>query len=194
MFSKPSPSIKICPEGDCSIGFIYGALLFIRRDALLQCGGFDPSLFLYYEDTELCFRYLIAGWSLILVPEAKAIHMEGQSSGINYKITWLKEWHMAWSRLQIEKLYHKNYGFRGGKLCLFYCFKFLGYCLFFKKKKILRNLARFVGTYHFLRGYPSHKIDPSLIHFSSLAPIRNTLGINLQKYLTQYSWSPKQKS
>lgn len=61
-------------------GFCGGAAL-LRREMLDDVGGFDPSLFLYYEDTDLSWRLRAAGWSVRYVPTAVAHHLHAASSG-----------------------------------------------------------------------------------------------------------------
>ncbi|WP_309134381.1 glycosyltransferase family 2 protein [Cellulomonas sp.] len=61
-------------------GFCGGAAL-LRREALDDVGGFDPSLFLYYEDTDLSWRMRAAGWEVVHEPAAVAVHQHAASSG-----------------------------------------------------------------------------------------------------------------
>ncbi|NTW38583.1 MAG: glycosyltransferase family 2 protein [Cellulomonadaceae bacterium] len=63
-------------------GFCGGAAL-LRAKALRQVGGFDPSLFLYYEDTDLSWRMRAAGWGVRYAPEAVAAHRHASSTGVN---------------------------------------------------------------------------------------------------------------
>ncbi len=60
-------------------GFSGGAAL-LRRTALEEVGGFDPSLFLYYEDTDVAWRMRAAGWSIRYVAQAVADHRHAESS------------------------------------------------------------------------------------------------------------------
>jgi cellulose synthase/poly-beta-1,6-N-acetylglucosamine synthase-like glycosyltransferase len=49
--------------------------MLLRRSAVDQVGGlFDPNFFLYYEDTDLCFRLRRGGWRIFLVPQAVVLH------------------------------------------------------------------------------------------------------------------------
>ena len=60
-------------------GFCGGAAL-LRRDAVDEVGGFDPSLFLYYEDTDLSWRLRAHGWQIRYGPDALATHLHAASS------------------------------------------------------------------------------------------------------------------
>lgn len=61
-------------------GFCGGAAA-IRQAALDDVGGFDASLFLYYEDTDLSWRLRAGGWHVRHVPSAVARHRHASSSG-----------------------------------------------------------------------------------------------------------------
>ncbi len=57
-----------------------GAAALIRRDALVQVGGFWEELFVYWEDTEVAWRLRRAGWRFAHVPGARAVHARGSDS------------------------------------------------------------------------------------------------------------------
>lgn len=61
-------------------GFCGGAAL-LRTSAVLGVGGFDPTLFLYYEDTDLSWRLRRAGWSVVWASHARAHHRHAASTG-----------------------------------------------------------------------------------------------------------------
>lgn len=61
---------------------VIGAFMFIRKSALDKAGYFDEDYFLYGEDIDICFRIKKAGYSVMYLPEIKAIHAKGISSGI----------------------------------------------------------------------------------------------------------------
>ena len=59
---------------------ISGACLLASRKALRPDGTlFDPSFFLYYEDTELCRRVRQRGKDIYFLPNAHAVHLYAQS-------------------------------------------------------------------------------------------------------------------
>lgn len=57
--------------------------LLIPRQVLAHVGGFDPHIFLYFEDTDLCYRIRKAGYVVRYVPVSSIIHFEGGSSRQN---------------------------------------------------------------------------------------------------------------
>ncbi len=62
-----------------TIAWILGAALVTRRLVIKTIGGFDTRFFLYAEDIDLCLAVRKAGWLLAEIPEAKVMHLEGQS-------------------------------------------------------------------------------------------------------------------
>lgn len=61
--------------------FISGASMLLRTAAIAEVGGFDESLFLYWEDVELCHRLRTAGYGLAVVPESRVTHEGGGAVG-----------------------------------------------------------------------------------------------------------------
>lgn len=61
------------------VGYITGADMMARRDALVDVGGFADDFFMYYEDTDLCHRLATGYGSIASLPEAKIQHLEGRS-------------------------------------------------------------------------------------------------------------------
>lgn len=90
--------MPVPPEGDCCAPYVGGAAMFFRLDAFRAVGGFDPEIFLYYEDDDICMRLRAAGWSLVHVDAARLAHGSGRSSAPSAAISHGKEWHMGWSR------------------------------------------------------------------------------------------------
>lgn len=62
------------------VAYITGADLMIKREVLHKIGGgFDPLFFMFYEETELCYRVKQEKYMVISVPNAKIQHLEGKS-------------------------------------------------------------------------------------------------------------------
>jgi N-acetylglucosaminyl-diphospho-decaprenol L-rhamnosyltransferase len=55
----------------------HGAAMLVRRDRMLELGGFDESFFLEWEDLDLCWRAWLCGWPSVYVPQARLRHRVG---------------------------------------------------------------------------------------------------------------------
>lgn len=61
-------------------GCATGAAMLVRREAFLAVGGFDETYFAYFDDTDLCWRFWLHGWTVRYVPTARVLHAYGGSS------------------------------------------------------------------------------------------------------------------
>jgi GT2 family glycosyltransferase len=66
----PDP-VSLLPLRD---GWVSGACLLLRVDALREVGVFDERFFLFYEDTDLCLRLRRGGWDVALCDDARIVH------------------------------------------------------------------------------------------------------------------------
>jgi N-acetylglucosaminyl-diphospho-decaprenol L-rhamnosyltransferase len=57
------------------------ALMLVDAAHFARIGGFDPWMFLYWEDTELCYRSWLAGRKVLKVWDAVAVHELGGTGG-----------------------------------------------------------------------------------------------------------------
>jgi GT2 family glycosyltransferase len=62
--------------------WICGAAMMIRPAVLASIGGFDENYFLYYEETDFCFRARQAGFDTWYVPASRVMHIMGQSTSV----------------------------------------------------------------------------------------------------------------
>jgi GT2 family glycosyltransferase len=54
-----------------------GAAMLVRRDMMLELGGFDETFFMEWEDLDLCWRAWLRGWPSMYVPAAVVRHRVG---------------------------------------------------------------------------------------------------------------------
>ena len=58
-----------------------GCTMMVSRPAWDDLGGFDEAIFLYWEDTDLCWRAWLRGWRVLESLETHAFHDEGSGGG-----------------------------------------------------------------------------------------------------------------
>lgn len=61
---------------------VTGCFCLVRRRLWEQLRGFDETFFMYGEDTDLCTRAWKAGGRCMICPEARLIHLGGQSDKV----------------------------------------------------------------------------------------------------------------
>jgi GT2 family glycosyltransferase len=76
---SPIPSPQ--PPTVAATAAVPGCAMKVRRAAWEQLGGFDEQFFLYWEDTELCWRAWVLGWRVLEDFEAHVYHERGGSAG-----------------------------------------------------------------------------------------------------------------
>lgn len=59
-----------------------GSFMLVRWEAGEKIGWWDESFFFYGEDIDFCYRILEKGYQVFFVPEFRALHLKGVSSGI----------------------------------------------------------------------------------------------------------------
>lgn len=62
------------------VAFITGADLMVKRNVIDAVGCYNPQFFMYFEDSELCYRIVKAGYSVKSVPFAKIMHLGSVSA------------------------------------------------------------------------------------------------------------------
>lgn len=77
-------------------GFVHGAAMMIRKEAINKAGLMPELFFLYYEEMDWCEKIRKAGFEIWIEPIAKIYHKESMSVG---KKSLLKEYFMCRNRI-----------------------------------------------------------------------------------------------
>lgn len=64
------------------VDWVSGASFIVRREVFETIGLMDEAYFLYFEETDFCRAANRAGWECWFVPDAKVMHIAGQSTGV----------------------------------------------------------------------------------------------------------------
>jgi GT2 family glycosyltransferase len=85
--------------------------MLVRQEAFAALGGFDEAFFLYYEETDLCYRLAMAGWQVHYAPAATIAHVGGASTGQDHLAPTLqlfasliRFYRLHYSRRQLRRL------------------------------------------------------------------------------------------
>ena len=80
--AKRRESYDACRAGGeaTSVDWVSGACVAVRGSLFRRLGGLDRGYFMYYEDEELCLQVWKAGFRVVILPDAEAVHTGGASS------------------------------------------------------------------------------------------------------------------
>ncbi len=101
------------PIVDRDIDSAAAASFFIRRSVFEEVGGFSKEYFMYYEDTDLCKKIAGDGYKIRFIPQAKVVHLLGQSIRSSYERKkmyfksqdiYFAHWRSRWSQLGVQIL------------------------------------------------------------------------------------------
>lgn len=87
------------PPYDQEMPVLSGAALLVRMADFNSIGGFDPDIFLYYEDDDLSLRLRSSCGPLMFIRKARIVHDGGNSSGSDLEILRKKSYWVGYSRV-----------------------------------------------------------------------------------------------
>lgn len=103
-FSRRIVHVPSRQDPSAQVDYVTGACFLMRREALDEVGLLDERFFMYFEETDWCWRARQAGWEVWYCAEAEVAHLEGRSAA---RAGWF-------SLRQFQKSYRlfvaKNYG------------------------------------------------------------------------------------
>lgn len=62
-----------------------GASLLLKHEALKKSGLFDRDIFMYYDETDLCWRLRLAGYKIVFCPTSIVYHAAGATASRTYE-------------------------------------------------------------------------------------------------------------
>lgn len=93
-------------SGDCCVRVAHGGAFAVRRSLFLEMGGFDPNIFLYFEDDDFSWRLLQRHQPIILVSGAKVDHVLGTSTAPSLKLEFLRGYGKESSTVYLRQKYN----------------------------------------------------------------------------------------
>ena len=75
------------------VGWAQSSAMLVRRTAAAEVGYFDPAFFVYSDETDFQKRLRDAGWHVLFVPDARAIHHEQLSTDLTAASRRIVEFH-----------------------------------------------------------------------------------------------------
>ncbi len=76
------PWLTVQSRGDRTreVDWVQSSAMLVRREAAEQVGWLDPDFFVYSDETDFCKRLGDAGWRILFVPGAEAVHHDQMAS------------------------------------------------------------------------------------------------------------------
>ena len=137
------------PTGDCCIRALSGAVMLIRRPAFMAAGGFDPEIFLYFEDDDIALRAWAGRRPAVYVHGAVAEHAGDASSTEDSAAHRIKDQSFGWSMLYVGR---KHFGRSGWGALIGMALKLPVYAVSGRGQRLRRQWGRMQGAWAFLRG------------------------------------------
>lgn len=136
-----SHEVEIKPD------YLVGCLLMLRKETLDKVGAFDERFFIYAEEVDLAVRIRDAGWEVVFLPQAKAIHNHAGSSSkdpLRFLLAYQKSILQYWRKHHSKFAVFVHSGIFIIKYFLQIAIWVLSYPFFFKRwkelnAKIFRN-------------------------------------------------------
>jgi GT2 family glycosyltransferase len=80
------------------VGWMQSSALLVRREAAARVGWLDPDFFVYSDETDFQKRLHDAGWRVLYVPQARAVHHEQLSTDATAAARRITEFHRGRDR------------------------------------------------------------------------------------------------
>lgn len=88
------------------------ACVLIKKEVFDDIGLLDDGFFMYFEDTEYCYRAKKNGWKTINIPSSKVVHLGGKSSSFNDNAYFKKRLPQYYYEAR-ARYFYKLYGMTG---------------------------------------------------------------------------------
>jgi len=173
---RGDPSIFRHLQEFCSkergVDWLSASCLLLRREALRQTGLLDESLFMYFEDVDICKRITNKGWGIRYFPGVSVVHYHGKTVKEN-PLKCFFEYRR--SQLLYAKKYHGRTGeavmraFLFSKFSAVGCWNIMRFCVY----KILSKDTQSV----YMRTVLSNKVVTMVFSSKMAEPIEPTLYV-----------------
>jgi N-acetylglucosaminyl-diphospho-decaprenol L-rhamnosyltransferase len=80
LFLHDSYAVQSRGDSVRRVGWVQSSAMLVRREAAEQIDWFDPAFFVYSDETDFCKRLRDAGWRILFVPDAQAVHHDQLST------------------------------------------------------------------------------------------------------------------
>lgn len=93
VFMHRRATVESGGNGTRPVGWVQSSAMMVRREAARLVGWLDPEFFVYSDETDFCKRLGDAGWKILYVPAAKAIHHDQMAQDASGAARRIVEYH-----------------------------------------------------------------------------------------------------
>lgn len=136
------------PDGEICVDVTKGCAMLINSKYFEDVNYFSEKYFLFWEEIDLCRKFLRKNLSIIVNPFSIAYHKQGASSKLNFKSFFIRAYHNELSPLYYFDI--KKNSFYLYKNVIKYFFRTFGYLLILNIKGSLKNLSKFLANARYL--------------------------------------------
>ena len=141
-------SKEVKPEGEICVDTSKGCALLINSKYFKEVNFFTDKYFLFWEEIDLCRKFLRKNLSIIVNPLSIAHHKQGSSSKFNLNNFFKRCYHN-----EISPLYYFNIKKNSPhvyKNMIKYLFRFISYLLIFNFKNSIKNGSKLLANIAYL--------------------------------------------
>lgn len=103
---------QLIPENGLELDYVTGAAVLLRREVLDQVGLMPENYFMYFEETDMCWRMKKNGWEIKVINTDPVMHVYGGSFKTKYDprrlqlfqeslIKFIKKNYFGWKKILI---------------------------------------------------------------------------------------------
>ena len=150
------------PATECDVPVLSGTAIFART-LLFRQVQFDQRIFMYHEDEDWSLRALKSGGRLVFVPDARVIHLSGNSFDTAPHLLRFRGFHLARSRVFAMKKHKLAFPrFRTTTKAII---QLLSPVAWFSKEKKSEGTGFFIGARYPSKFFASaEEMPPQIIH------------------------------
>jgi GT2 family glycosyltransferase len=109
-FVQDRVAVQSTGESVREVGWVQSSAVLVRREAAEQVGWLDGDFFVYSDETDFCKRLRDAGWRILFVPGARAVHHDQLGTDSEAMTRRIVEFHRNRDR------YFRKHGLRATRL------------------------------------------------------------------------------
>ena len=136
------------PKDEICVDVTKGCALMINSKYFKEVDMFSKEYFLFWEEIDLCRKFLNKKLSIIVNPLAEAYHNQGKSSKANFVNQFMRFYHNELSPLYYFDV--KKNSFHIYKNIFKYLFRSFSYLLILNFRNSLKNFAKLLANFFYV--------------------------------------------